>query len=315
MRFGSISLARQKTAAPGNFFKSGRFLLLMMAAPSLIFLVLFFYVPLAGWFIAFHDYKPGYDFFNLEFVGLRYFRMAFSDPAFPRILRNTLVMSGLSLLTSPLPMVFAIFLAEIRSRATSKVVQISSTLPHFISWVLVYSLAYMIFNTGDGLINRLVMASGLADRPYNFLSNNDIVWLFQTGISIWKNLGFSAIVYIAAIATIDPQLIDAAVVDGAGRLQRIWYVVVPGLLPTYFVLLLLSIGNLLNNGFEQYYMFYNGLVADKIEVLDYYVYRIGIILKSYPISTAIGITKTIVSVLLLTVANQLAKVLLGRKIF
>ncbi len=299
----------------GTRWTRGRWTLLGMAAPSLVLLLLFAYLPLIGWLLAFYDYKPGYDFFNLKFAGLKYVILAFSDGEILRILRNTLVMSGLNLLFSPLPMVFAIFLTEIRFKWIKKLIQTTTTLPYFISWVLVFALAYVMFNINDGLFNKLVVALGLSDKALDILGNEDIVWYFQTGIGIWKGLGFSAIVYVAAITGIDPELVDAAAVDGAGRYRRILHVVLPGLLPTYFVLLLLGIGNLLNNGFEQYYLFYNGLVANKIEVLDYYVYRMGIFLGNYPISTAIGMTKTLVSILLLTIANQSARVLLDRKLF
>lgn len=296
-------------------WSKGRWLLLAMAAPSLLLLFLFAYVPLLGWALAFFDYKPGYNFMKLHFVGFKYLILAFSDGELLKVLRNTLVMSGLNLLASPLPMIFAIFLMEIRISRARKIIQTSTTLPYFISWVLVYALAYVLFSIGDGLVNRLALGLGLIAEPMDVLGNEDIVWFFQTGIGIWKGLGFSAIVYVAAITGIDPELVDAASVDGAGRFRRIWHVTVPGLLPTYFVLLLLAIGNLLNNGFEQYYLFYNGLVANKIEVLDYYVYRMGIFMGNYPISTAIGMTKTLVSLILLTIANQLAKKMLDRKIF
>jgi len=293
----------------------GKWILMAMATPSLLFLLLFSYLPLLGWLLAFFDYKPGYDFLKLHFAGLKYFVLAFSDGELLKILRNTLVMSGLNLLFSPLPMVFAIFLTEIRFKWVKKVIQTTTTLPNFISWVLVFALAYVMVNVNDGLLNKLVQGLGLSKGPLDVLGNESIVWYFQTALGIWKGLGFSAIVYVAAITGIDPEQIDAASVDGAGRFRRIWHVVMPGLLPTYFVLLLLGIGNLLNNGFEQYYLFYNGLVADKIEVLDYYVYRMGIFLGNYPISTAIGMTKTLVSILLLTIANRSAKVLLDRKLF
>jgi putative aldouronate transport system permease protein len=293
----------------------GRWTLAAMAAPSLVLLLLFAYLPLVGWLLAFFDYKPGYDFLKLHFAGLKYVVLAFSDGEILKILRNTLVMSGLNLLFSPLPMVFAIFLSEIRFKWIRKTIQTTTTLPNFISWVLVFALAYVMFNINDGLVNKLIVSIGLSDKSLDILGNEDIVWYFQTAIGIWKGLGFSAIVYVAAITGIDPEQVDAAAVDGAGRFRRIWHVVMPGLLPTYFVLLLLGIGNLLNNGFEQYYLFYNGLVANRIEVLDYYVYRMGIFLGNYPISTAIGMTKTLVSVLLLTIANRLSRTLLDRKLF
>lgn len=294
---------------------TGQITLLLMAIPCVIALFLFHYLPLAGWLIAFMDYKPGIRLTETHFAGLKYFIMAFNDPELVSVLRNTLVLSFLGLLTSPLGMIFAIFLSEMRSRKLQKAIQTTTTFPHFVSWVLVYAIAYVFLSAGDGLLNKMLFKLHLISQPLNPLANPDIVWYLQTAIAIWKGLGFGAIIYLAAIAGIDQEQYDAAAVDGAGRWSRIWHITVPGLMPTYITLLLLSIGNLLNNGFEQYYLFNNGLVQEKIQVLDLYVYRIGITLNNFPMATAIGMAKTLVSVSLLLVANQFSKSVRGQKIF
>lgn len=289
--------------------------LLLMALPCAVALIVFSYLPLLGWAIAFFDYKPGLRLFETDFVGLKYFVMAFDDPEMLLVLRNTLVMSFLGLLASPLSVIFAVFLAEMRSKKLQKAIQTTTTLPHFVSWVLVYAVCYVMLSVSDGLVNKVLLGLHLISSPLNPLADPDIVWYLQTAIGIWKGLGFGAIIYIAAIVGIDQEQYDAAAVDGAGRFRRMWHITVPGLVPTFVTLLLLSIGGMLNNGFEQYYLFQNGLVQEKIQVLDLYVYRVGIYMNNYPMSTAIGMAKSIVSVALLMTANFLSKKMRGQSIF
>lgn len=278
-----------------------------MAVSCLIFVLLFAYFPLLGWIIAFINYQPGLKLSQCDFVGLRYFILAVKQPDLLPVLWNTIVMSMLGLLCSPIPAFFAISLSEIRFNKFSRFVQTMTTFPNFISWVLVFSVFYAMFSPNDGVLNKVLLSLHLVDQPVNPIGNPDIVYFFQTGIGLWKSMGFSAIIYLASLAGIDPGLYDAASIDGAGRFRKILHVKIPGLYPTYFVLLLLAIGQLLNNGFEQYYFFYNGLVGDKIEVLDYYVYRLGVLGNGYSLATAIGITKTAISILLLVGANGLSK--------
>ncbi|WP_247740888.1 sugar ABC transporter permease [Cohnella sp. LGH] len=294
---------------------SGRGTLLLMAVPCIAALALFSYLPLVGWAIAFFDYKPGLRLLDTEFVGFKYFKMALDNPEMLAVLRNTLAMSFLGLLASPLGVLFAIFLAEMRSRKLQRFIQTTTTLPNFVSWVLVYAVCYVMLSANDGIVNKVLLQLHLIDQPLNPLANPDIVWLFQTAIGIWKGLGFGAIVYIAAIVGIDQEQYDAAAVDGAGRFRKIWHITIPGLMPTFITLLLLSVGGVLNNGFEQYYLFQNGLVQEKIQVLDLYVYRVGIYMNNYPLSTAIGMAKTIVSVALLMSVNVLSRKLRDHSIF
>jgi putative aldouronate transport system permease protein len=286
-----------------------------MAIPCVIALILFSYLPLFGWLIAFFDYKPGLVLFQTKFVGLKWFTFAFKDMEMLLILRNTLVLSFLSLLAYPLAIGFAMFLMEMRSARIRKLVQTLTTLPNFISWVLVFSIAYAFLSSGDGVLNKILLNFNLIETPLNPLANPEIVWPLQTAILIWKTLGFSAIIYIAAIVGIDQGLYEAASIDGAGRFQKMWHITIPGIIPTFITLLLLGIGNLLNTGFEQYYLFKNPLTQSTIEVLDLYVYRIGITLNNFPLSTAIGMSKTLVSVLLLFGANYLSKKLRDQSIF
>ena len=289
-----------------------------MILPLAVILFLFAYVPLFGWGFAFFNYKPGIPLSRTPFVGLKFFRLIFQDlKDIGRVLENTMALSGLGLLLSPLPAFFAVLLNEMKSVRFRKFVQTATTLPHFISWVIVFSLAFSIFSY-DGLLNQVMTRIvGEGWEAKSILANGTawVVWLFHSALGIWKSLGWSAIIYIAAIAGIDQELYDAASVDGAGRWKKMRYVTLPEIMPTYIVLLLLSVSNLLSNGFEQYFVFKNPIVMDAIEVLDIYVYRIGIMTNDYSYSVAIGILKTVVSILLLFSVNGISKKVRGQSIF
>ncbi|MCL2748259.1 MAG: ABC transporter permease subunit, partial [Oscillospiraceae bacterium] len=249
-----------------------RLTLLLFAIPFVVFIILFAYVPLVGWVYSLFNYKPGIPLMNSKFVGLDNFALIFTfyKNQILNVLRNTLIFSFLGLLSSPLPMVFAIFLNEMNSIKYKKLVQITTTLPNFISWVIVFSLAFSLFQD-SGVVNNTLMALGWIDKPTMLLGNSGAVYWFQTVLGWWKSIGWSAIIYIAAIAGIDSELYDAASVDGAGRFGKMIHITLPGLLPTYVVLLLLGIGGMISVGFDQYFVFYNSLVADKIEVIDTFV--------------------------------------------
>ena len=280
--------------------------LLLLSLPFVAFVIAFCYVPLFGWAYAFTDYRTGMSLLGSNFVGLKNFTAIWQNRAeLIRVMRNTFALSLIGLVFAPLPMVFAILINEIRSTKFKKLVQTFTTLPNFISWIVVFTLAFAMFSS-DGMVNNALSKAGLA-ATVNPLGNNDHAWMFQWALATWKTLGWSAIIYIASIAGIDQELYDAAQVDGANRFQRIMNVTVPGLYPTFFVLLLLQISNILSNGFDQYFIFYNPLTADKLEVLDYYVYKIGVLTNNYPQSIALGMFKTVISVVLLFGANKFSK--------
>jgi putative aldouronate transport system permease protein len=292
------------------------FLLLM---PFLVLVFLFMYLPLWGWRYAFYDYKPGEALTADKFVGLKWFSYLFQNEATVRdglrVLRNTLAMSGLGILTSWCPMAFAIFLAEIKNTRVRRVVQTLTTVPNFISWVLVYAVAFCIFST-DGFVSSVMVNAGAWPSGHNLLMGDGHIWLKMLGWGMWKGLGWSAIMYIAAITAIDPQLYEAATVDGAGRFRKMWSITVPELVPTYMVLLLLSISGLLSNGMEQYLMFENPTNTSPIVVLDLYVYKLGIGLGKglIPLATLVGMMKSLVSVALLFGANGISKLVRGESI-
>lgn len=294
--------------------KPRRMKLTLMALPFVIFVFLFCYVPLMGWALAFFDYRPGLALNRLKFVGFKYFELlGYYGDDIVNALVNTLGLSGLSMLTSLISPLFAILLTEVRHNRLKKGIQTMITLPHFVSWIIVSALCFSLFST-NGMVNQLLQALGYTGRPVNVLGNGDTAWAFMTALDIWKEVGWNSIVYLAAIAGIDEELHDAARVDGASRFQRICHITVPGLTPTFIVLLLLKVGNLLSVGFEKYIVFNNSLMASRLEVIDVYTYRIGIGTQDYSFAIAVSILKSVVSILLLFSVNSLAKRIRGDSI-
>ena len=314
-----IALRRVGKPAPdARYEMHAKYRLFLMFLPFLVLVLVFAYLPLWGWRYAFFDYKPGAGLSWDNFVGFKWFSFLFLNDAtradMRRVLTNTLVMSGLGIGTSWLPMLFAILLVEIRASRLRKAVQTLTTIPNFISWVLVYSFAFALFST-EGFVNQLLIDLRLAESGSNFLMSGDYIWLKMWAWGTWKGLGWSAIIYVAAISGIDQQLYEAATVDGAGRLRRMLHVTLPGLIPTFTVLLLLSIANVLSNGMEQYFVFKNSANKDTIEVLDLFVYTLGLGGRggtgNIPLATVVGMFKTVISVTLLFVANRVSKIVRG----
>lgn len=293
-----------------------KYRLFLMMLPVILLAFVFCYLPIWGWRYAFFDYRPGDALTADNYVGLKWFSFLFTDPAtasdLVRVLRNTLIMSALGIATSWLPIAFAVLLAEVRSTKFQRAVQTLTTIPNFISWVLVYALAFAIFST-DGFINSLLRLLGVAANT-NYLQSADGIWLKMLLWGTWKGVGWSAIVYIAGIAGIDQQLYEAAKVDGANRFHCIWHITIPGLVPTYCVLLLMSVAGILSNGMEQYLVFSNAMNKDTIEVLDLYVYNLGIGSNQISLSTVVGISKSIIGVVLLFGANSISKAIRGESI-
>ena len=294
------------------------FKLFLYVLPALLIVFLFNYAPLWGWSFAFFQYKPGKSLFDCNFVGLENFKVLFGNVVMRknlfRVLKNTFGIHLLGYLFTPLPMMFAILLNEVKGTKFKKFVQSCTTLPNFISWVILFSLATSLFGT-NGLINTVAKDLGAKSQIINILTTDEHVWLIQVLLQQWKSLGWSAIVYFASIAGLDQQLYEAAMVDGAGRWKRIWYITIPQLIPTYFVLLIMSIGNFLNTGVDQYLAFGNALNKEHIEVLDLYVYNLGVGSGQISFSVAVGIMKSLVAFVLFFFANTLSKKIRGTSVF
>lgn len=290
---------------------------LLLAVPFLIYVLAFSYVPLVGWIYSVFDYKIGQkflDFGSMVFVGLGNFQKLFTERSeVLRVLRNTLALSALGLLATPVPVVFAIMFNEIKNSKFKKIVQTATTLPNFISWIIVYGVAFAFFSV-NGFVSVLMQKIGIQPPVMGILGDVDHTWVLQWILGIWKSFGWSAIIYIAAITGIDSELYDAAKVDGANKIQSILHITIPGIMPTYVVMFLLAVSNILSNGFDQYFMFYNPMVADKIEVLDYYVYKVGFYINDYSYSITLGMLKSILGIVLLFTANALSKKIRGESI-
>ena len=287
-----------------KFEMETKFKLFLMFLPFAILTFVFCYLPLWGWRVSFFDYSVGDTLSMDKWVGFKWFKHLFENAATRRdllhVMRNTLAMSGLGILTSWLPLAFAVLLTEISNTKFRRFVQTFTTIPNFISWILVYTIAIAIF-APEGFINSMTGGST------NYLMGDNFTWLKMLAWGTWKGIGWSAIIYIAGISGIDRQLYDAAHVDGANRFQRIWNVTLPGLIPTYMVMLLLGIAGMLSNGLDQYLVFSNASNLEHMQVLDLYVYKLGIEGGAYPLSVVIGMAKSLISVALLFMANSVSK--------
>ena len=270
--------------------------LMVCAAIFFVYGIVFYYIPLAGWVMAFQNYKPRDGFFS-EFVGLEKFKFLFSDEVFLRDIRNTLAMGVLNLVTTFLmAIIFAILLNEVRNMFGKKLVQTISYLPHFLSWIIVTGILHDALSS-SGIVNELLVNLGILDSPINFFANPSY---------FWPIVAFS-IVYLAAITSIDPSLYEAATLDGAGRWGKIWHVTLPGIKSTIMILLIMNVGNVLNAGFEVQYLLGNGLVKSVSETIDIYTLTWGISQNDYSLGTAAGIFKSVVAIILILGANWIAK--------
>lgn len=283
--------------------------LVLMSVPFILWLLIFKYLPLWGWTIAFQDFKPAKGFFNQRWVGFEHFSFLFQDERFLRVLRNTLAMSSINLaLGFVTAIVLALLLNEVRHVYFKRVVQTVSYLPHFISWVVAASIVQSTLSP-DGIINQMMLWLGWVDKDNEilFLGIGEYFWGIFGASSVWKDVGWNTIVYLAAMTMIDPAQYEAAKMDGANRFQRIGYVTLPGIKPVIIVLLIMQIGHLLEAGFEPQYLLGNGMNVDYSEVIDIFVLKYGIAQGNFSLSVAAGMFKTVVSFILLFAANYLAK--------
>ena len=269
--------------------------------------VIFCYLPLAGWMMAFQDYKPKNGLFRSAFIGLAKFEQLFSDSTFIRVIRNTLGMGVINLVvTFVAAIVFAILLNEVKSNGGKKTVQTISYLPHFLSWIIVTGILHDALSS-TGIINELLLKFHILDQPLNFFAHPKYFWPIVAFANVWKETGWNAIIYLSAITAIDPSLYEAASMDGAGRWAKIKHITLPSIRPTIMILLLMNVGNVLNAGFEIQYLLGNGLVKSVSETIDIYVLKWGISQNDFSLGTAAGIFKSVVSIILIVIANQLAK--------
>ncbi len=269
--------------------------------------IVFYYWPLTGWLMAFENYKPKKGLLGSQFVGLDKFKFLFEDETFLRVIRNTFAMGFINLVsTTVMAVLFAILLNEVSKGWIKKPIQTISYLPHFLSWIVVTSILHDSLSS-TGIINDLLLKCGIIDQAINFFAHPKYFWPIVAFANCWKETGFNAIIYFAAITAIDPSLYEAASIDGADRLQKIRYITLPGIKPTFLILLLMNVGNVLNAGFEVQYLLGNGLVQSVSQTIDIYVLKWGISQNDYSLGTAAGLFKSVVSILLIVIANAIAR--------
>lgn len=288
--------------------------LYLFLLPALVFLIIFSYIPMGGLVIAFQDFNVFKGIGGSPFVGMANFEKAFSDPFFLRALRNTVFINTYKLLYwIPLPLIMAIMINELHFMPFRKTVQTIVYMPHFLSWVIVGGIFTQLLTVNGGAVNKILAAFGI--QPVRFLT--DANWFRETLIwsSMWKEAGWGTIVYLAAITAVDPSLYEAATIDGASKWLRIWKITIPSVANTVVIVLMLSLGNLLGNSFEQILVMYNSIVYETADVIGTYTYRIGIGQMQYSYSAAIGMFNSVVGFTLVVSMNALCRKFLDRSIW
>jgi len=294
---------------------SDQFQLQSLVWPGLFFCFVFSYIPMYGIVIAFKNYTIGSTIASAPWVGLRFFNEFLRDPSLANVLRNTLILNGMALVFSfPAPIFLALFINEIKNMKFKKVVQTISYLPHFLSWVIFGGIVIeMLLPTG--VVSSVLCKIGILEEPVNFMAKGEYFYIIYTIVSIIKGVGFGSILYVAAITGIDQELYEAATVDGCGRFQKMWYITLPCITGTIVIMLIFQISSILNTGYEQIILLQNPLNLAFSETIDTYVYKIGIAQSRYSYAAAVGLLKSVLSVILLVGANKLSKKLVGRGLF
>lgn len=290
-----------------RFFKQWDIQLMVLPALALIFV--FSYIPMYGILMSFQDFNIFKGMGDSPWVGMKHFRMFFESPEFMNVMRNTIVISLLKFLIGfPAPILLALMLNEVRHMFFKRLVQTVSYLPHFLSWVIVSGFVVSMLSTDNGSVNILLEKMNLIKEPINFLSIPEYFWGILVTTGLWKEIGFSSIVYLAAVAGVDPHMYEAADMDGASKFRQIFTITLPSIMPVVIIFMILAIGNLLNAGFEDILLLAkNPVLREVSDVIDTYVYRIGIENSRFSYATAVGLFKAVISVMLLTIANVVAR--------
>ena len=284
----------------------------LLVIPVILYIFVFMYGPMYGIIISFQEFRLGDTLGFSDWVGLHHFRVLFDDPNFGRIMRNNLVMGALRVFIGfPLPILFAVMLNELRSAKFKKVTQTISYLPHFISWAVAAMLLFDFFALENGAVNEFLLWARIISEPIHFFGRADLFWGMFIGTHIWKQLGWDAIIFVAAITGIDQEQYEAASIDGAGRLQKIWYITIAGIKPTVTILFILNIGSLMATSFDQVMMLTrmmnNTFLRDTAEILQTYTFRMGIGMRRFSFASAVGLFTTLINFALLLIANWIAR--------
>lgn len=281
----------------------------LMVLPALALIFVFSYIPMYGILMAFQDFNIFKGMGESPWAGFKHFEMFFESPEFMTVMRNTIVISLLKFIIGfPAPILLALMLNEVRHMFFKRLVQTVSYLPHFLSWVIVSGFAISLLSTDNGSVNILLQKLNLIEEPLNFLSIPEYFWTILVTTGVWKEIGFSSIVYLAAVAGVDPHMYEAADMDGASKFRQIFTITLPSIMPVVVIFMILAIGNLLTAGFEDILLLAkNPVLREVSDVIDTYVYRIGIENSRFSYATAVGLFKAVISVMLLTIANLIAR--------
>ena len=299
----TIELRRMSTL---QYMKQHKWLYIMLI-PGLLYFILFKYVPMGGLVIAFKDYSPFKQIWGSPWVGFAQFKKFFDTPDFLRLLRNTLGISLLQLVIYfPAPIILSLFLNEVKHNGYKRVVQTLVYVPHFVSWVIVASLTYQLFNVSDGVINMII--KNITGNTVDILSKGSYFWGLIVGQDIWRETGYGTIIFLAALSGVDQEMYEAARVDGAGRWRLMWNITLPAIKGTIIMMLILRVGGLLNTGYEQIFLMRNDLNMEFADVFDTYIYTRGIVNGQYSFSSAAGMFKSIVGMILVLGSNKIAKI-------
>lgn len=289
-------------------------LLYIMSIPGLLYFILFKYVPVFGSIIAFKDYNIFKGFLGSPWVGLKHFREMFENPDVFEIITNTFIISFYDLIFNfPAPIIVALLLNELRIVAYKRIVQTVIYMPHFLSWVIISGIFMAILSPSTGIVNKLIMFLG--GEPIYFLGKEEWTRPILILSGIWQSVGWGTIIYLAVLAGINPELYEAAEVDGAGRLRQTLSITIPSLMPTVLVLFLLNIGQFIDFGFERVYVFLNALNKGPGNIIDTYIYEVGLTKAQYSFTTAIGMFKSLVGLFLLVIANFISKKATGNSLY
>ncbi|TVY06936.1 ABC transporter permease [Paenibacillus cremeus] len=303
-----------KTSSAKWAHRKKHWALYLISIPGIFFFLVFKYIPLLGSVIAFQNYNIFRGITGSPWVGLEHFKRMFAYTEFMTILQNTLIIGFYDLIFAfPIPIVLALLLNELRIAVFKRLVQTVVYLPHFLSWVIVGGILVGLLSPTTGFVNHVLSSFGI--EPIYFLGDNDYIRSILVSSGIWKDSGWGTIIYLAAIAGINPDLYEAAVIDGAGRLRQTLSITIPCILPTITILFLLHIGNFLDFGFERVFIFLNPLNSENGEIIDTYVYRAGLVDRQYSYTTAIGMFKSVVGFLLIVLGNTLSKKTTGESLY
>ncbi|PWW00861.1 carbohydrate ABC transporter membrane protein 1 (CUT1 family) [Paenibacillus cellulosilyticus] len=310
-----MSSVPAKRNSLGRKFWTQRYLMLL-TLPAVLWIIVFNYIPMYGIIIAFQEYTPFHGVIHSPWVGFDNFRELFNDPTFRESLNNTFVISIVKLVFGfPAPILLALMLNELVFKRFKRIVQSLSYLPYFVSWVLVVGLMYTLLDPETGVVSKLLVHLHLIGSDTMLMGSEKSFLTLVVFTEIWKSIGWNSIIYLAAIAGVDPQLYEAATVDGANRFRRVWHITLPALKPTIIILLILSVGGLINSNFDQLYLMQNSMTQDAANVLSVYSYKTGLVSGRFSYATAIGLFQSVVAFVLMYAANYSSRKITKESLF